>query len=311
MFPGTMTGEESRSGRGPDDRATPVGGAAGGASEGASGGAAAEDHIAFHNVNVELGERMVIKNLSCRFPKGKITVILGGSGSGKSTTLRLIGGLIQPLSGKLVVAGTNIAKLSPRQMGPVREKLGMMFQGGALLDSTNVFDNVALPLREHTRMSEEQVRSEVNDCLRRVGLKQSDGLLLPRELSGGMVKRVALARAIITKPEIVMCDEPFSGLDPITTKRIELLFKQINKDTGMTMLIVSHDAAATLRLADHLLILMPDRCVEGPPETLRGSSDPRVKNLLSTDVDEDFVKLDKILDTDAGFGPGDLESTWS
>ncbi len=291
MFPNTMTGVE--------------------ATKNERTGASDEDHIAFHNVNVELGERMVIRNLTCGFPKGRITVILGGSGSGKSTTLRLIGGLIAPLSGKLVVAGTNISKLSPRKLVPVRAKLGMMFQGGALLDSTNVFDNIALPLREHTRMKEDEIRSEVNQCLTRVGLKQSDGLLLPRELSGGMVKRVALARAIITKPEIVLCDEPFSGLDPITTKRIELLFKQINKELGMTMLIVSHDAAATLRLADHLLILMPDRSVQGPPDELVNSSDPRIKNLLSTDVDEDFVKLDKILDTNAGFGPGDLESTWS
>ena len=156
----------------------------------------------------------------CGFPRGQITVVLGGSGAGKSTLLRLIGGLTRPDAGSVRVAGQDVTRLSERQLFEMRERIGMLFQGGALLDSMTVFDNVALPLREHTELSEADIAAEVSRRLEAVGLRDTEDLY-PRQLSGGMNRRAALARAIVTDPEIVLCDEPFSGLDPINVRRIE------------------------------------------------------------------------------------------
>jgi phospholipid/cholesterol/gamma-HCH transport system ATP-binding protein len=269
-------------------------------------------HVVLDGVRMGFGDRTIFESLSCRMPKDKITVILGGSGVGKSTVLRLIGGLIRPDGGHIQVDGTDIVGLSNRELARQRTKLGMMFQGGALLDSMNVFDNLAFPLREHTRMSADEISTEVRRCLLNVGLIDV-GDLLPGELSGGMVKRVALARALIRKPVILLCDEPFSGLDPITTKRVELLLKRVNQELGITVVMISHDASSTLRMADHLLVMLPDGAIEGSPDDLKDSSDPRVANLLRTDVDEAFLKvgtpLEALLNMDVAHG--DLESTWS
>src|SRR6185295_1012949 len=185
-----------------------------------------EAHVDLERVHMAFGEREVFRALSCRFPRGRISVILGGSGSGKSTILRLIGGLVRPQSGQIRVDGDKITRRSETEMYAVRKKLGMMFQGGALLDSLTVFDNVAFPLREHTSMS-----------LTAVGLSDVDHLL-PGQLSGGMVKRAALARAIILKPVILLCDEPFSGLDPVSVHLIERLLAGLNRRLHATMLVV-------------------------------------------------------------------------
>src|ERR1043166_9266959 len=179
-------------------------------------------HVAFSDATIAFGSHVVLHGFTCEFPRSKISVILGGSGSGKTTVLRLIGGLVRPQRGRIVVAGHDITSLSSAEMDAVRRKLGMMFQGGALLDSLTVFDNLAFPLREHTRMSEAEIAGEVHRQLSAVGLSNVDDLL-PGQLSGGMVTRAALARAMIMKPEILLCDEPFSGLDPISVKRIEAL----------------------------------------------------------------------------------------
>src|SRR5207253_10677919 len=157
---------------------------------------------------------------------------------------------------------------------------GMRFQGGALLDSLTVFDNVAFPLREHSAMREDEIAAAVHDALAAVGLSDVDGLL-PGQLSGGMVKRVALARAIIMRPVILLCDEPFSGLDPISVKLIERLLARVNDQLHATMLIVSHHIASTMRLADWVVLLLPEGAVQGPPEDLRRSTDPRVAGFLS------------------------------
>lgn len=268
-----------------------------------------EPHVRLDNVRMVFGERVVISDLSCSFPKDKITVILGGSGSGKSTLLRLIAGLIQPESGAISIDGTDITTLSLREMAPVRRKLGMMFQHGALLDSMMVYDNLAFPLREHTAMFESEIAAEVRECLSAVGLSEVDELL-PGELSGGMMKRVALARAIIMRPVILLCDEPFSGLDPITTKRIEILLKKINKELGITVIMISHDVASTMRMADHLLVMLPDGHVEGAPTELRNSGDPRVRNLLSEDVDASVIELEAAVEARAVVRTMDLDSTW-
>ena len=213
----------------------------------------------------------MFRDLSCRFPKGRVSCILGGSGSGKSTTLKLIGGLIRPQSGRVVVDGDDVTTLSERALYRVRRKLGMMFQGGALLDSMTVFDNLALPLRERGE-PEARIADEVHDRLAAVGLDDVDALL-PGQLSGGMVKRVALARAIIQRPTILLVDEPFSGLDPISTRRIEGVLLEVNEKFGMTMLVVSHDVPSTMRMADWVVLLLSDRAVEGEPRALATGTD--------------------------------------
>jgi phospholipid/cholesterol/gamma-HCH transport system ATP-binding protein len=231
------------------------------------------------------GSREVFRSLTCAFPPGKISVILGGSGSGKSTILRLIGGLVRPLSGSIVVDGAEITRLPERGLYEVRRKLGMMFQDGALLDSMTVFENLAFPLREHARMTEDAITAAVHERLQAVGLSKVDGLL-PGELSGGMVKRVALARAIVMKPVILLCDEPFSGLDPLSVRRIEALLVRLNRQLGSTMIIVSHHIASTMRMADHVVLLLPDGPVEGRPAELRRSSQPQVAAFLDEQADD-------------------------
>ena len=242
-------------------------------------------HVRFETVRMAFGERVVFDSLSCDFPRGKISVILGGSGSGKSTILRLIGGLVQPQAGAIVVDGDDVVRMSERRLYTVRRKLGMMFQGGALLDSLTVFDNLAFPLREHTKLGETEIAAEVQDRLAAVGMA-SAGNLLPGQLSGGMLKRAALARAIINKPAILLCDEPFSGLDPASTKRIERLLIRMNRDTGATMLVVSHHIPSTMRMADRVLLLLPHGAVAGAPAELRASADRRVTAFLNEEPED-------------------------
>jgi phospholipid/cholesterol/gamma-HCH transport system ATP-binding protein len=225
------------------------------------------------------GSRPVFRDVSLRFPRGRVSVILGGSGSGKSTMLRLIGGLVRPSAGKVLVDGDDVAALSERALFRMRRKLGMMFQGGALLDSLTVFDNLALPLRERGE-PEPAIADEVHDRLVAVGLKDVDGLL-PGQLSGGMVKRVALARAIIQRPVILLVDEPFSGLDPISTRRIEGVLLEVNRTFQVTMLVVSHDVPSTMRMADWVTLLLPERAVAGEPRALASGGDREVVEFLS------------------------------
>ena len=221
----------------------------------------------------------MFSNLSCRFPRGRVSCVLGGSGSGKSTMLKLIGGLVRASAGRVLVDGDDVTTLSERALFRVRRKLGMMFQGGALLDSMTVFDNLALPLRERGE-PEAAIADEVHDRLTAVGLDDVDALL-PGQLSGGMVKRVALARAIIQRPVILMVDEPFSGLDPISTRRIEGVLLEVNRKYGMTMVVVSHDVPSTMRMADWMLLLLPERAVEGEPRALAAGADRDVVEFLT------------------------------
>lgn len=244
-----------------------------------------DSHVALVGVRMAFGDREVFRDLSCAFPRGKISVILGGSGSGKSTILRLIGGLVQPQAGQILVEGEDITRLSERRLYDVRRKIGMMFQGGALLDSLTVFDNLAFPLREHTSMSEAEIADAVHAGLEAVGLSDAD-TLLPGQLSGGMLKRAALARAIIRKPVILLCDEPFSGLDPVSVKLIAALLVRLNRRLGVTMLVVSHHIVTTMRMADRVVLLLPHGKVEGTPAELSRSSDERVAGFLHEDPGE-------------------------
>jgi phospholipid/cholesterol/gamma-HCH transport system ATP-binding protein len=250
-------------------------------------------HVELSHVSMAFGDRQVLRDLSCRFPRDRISVILGGSGSGKSTLLRTVGGLVRPQSGSVLVDGENVTRLSESQLYATRRKLGMMFQGGALLDSLTVFDNVAFPLREHTRLRADAIAAAVHTALEAVGLKNVDALL-PRQLSGGMVKRVALARAIIREPAILLADEPFSGLDPISARRIESLLIDINRQRGVTLIVVSHSIPSTMRMADHVVILLPDGAVEGTPDELHRSPDPRIIAFLSDGEDVSVAAPDEL-----------------
>lgn len=252
---------------------------------------ALDAHVVFDDVHMAFDEREVLNGLSCGFPRGKISVILGGSGSGKTTVLRLIGGLVHPQGGRILVAGEDISRLSESQMYDVRKKLGMMFQGGALLNSLTIFDNLAFPLREHSQLTEAEIRGEVQRQLAEVGLADVEDLL-PGQLSGGMIKRAALARAIITKPEILLCDEPFSGLDPISVKRIEALLNRINHQLHITMLVSSHHIPSTMRMADQVVLLLPNDTVAGTPAELRERREPRIAGFFNEDSDEAAANQD-------------------
>jgi len=241
-----------------------------------------ENRICLDDVYMTLGGRSVFCGLSCQFARGEISVLMGGSGAGKSTLLRLVAGLSRPDRGSIQVAGEEITQLSERELFRVRERIGMLFQGGALLDSMTVYENVALPLREHTQLSEGDIAAEVSRRLVAVGLPETEHLL-PRQLSGGMLRRAALARAIVTDPEILLCDEPFSGLDPLNVRRVEQLLMELSRKLGLTLVVTSHHVPSSLRMADHLVFLMDGAAVAGTSDELRASKDKRVIEFLEAE----------------------------
>jgi phospholipid/cholesterol/gamma-HCH transport system ATP-binding protein len=216
-------------------------------------------------------------------PAGTTLVILGGSGSGKSVIMKHMIGLLKPDSGKVIIDGQDIVPLSESQLGPVREKFGMVFQGAALFDSMNVYENVTFPLREHRKkMSEKDRRKLVDEKLAMLGLKDIDAKY-PDELSGGMRKRVGLARAIILNPKIVLYDEPTTGLDPITTDYVDEMILAAKAALGVTSVVISHDIASAFKVADQIAFLYQGHIVaKGTPAQLRKSEHPRVKEFLGT-----------------------------
>ncbi|MEM7410689.1 MAG: ATP-binding cassette domain-containing protein [Myxococcota bacterium] len=251
-----------------------------------SAGQGVETRVRLEGVELAFGERAIFRGLDCEFPRGQISMLLGGSGAGKSTLLRTVAGLARPQRGRVEVAGEDITAMSERDLFGVRQHIGMLFQHGALLDAMSVFDNVALPLREHTKLSEQDVAQEVERRLVAVGLPDT-GHLFPRELSGGMLRRAALARAIVTDPEIVLCDEPFSGLDPVNVRRIEKLFTTLNERLGLTLLITSHHIPSSLRMGHQIVFLQDGKAVRGAPEAIRYHDDPRVAGFFAAELDAD------------------------
>ncbi len=241
-----------------------------------------EPHVEVCQVGLRFGAREVFRDLNCEFPRGGISIVMGGSGSGKSTLLRTIGGLQRPDSGQVTVAGDAVTGGSQAEVYRARRRLGMLFQNGALLDSMTVRDNVALPLREHTHRSEEDIEEMVRRRLASVGLEGVEDLL-PGELSGGMLRRAALARAIIMDPQIVLCDEPFSGLDPPNVARIEALLVSLNRERGLTLIVSSHHIASSLRMADQLVLLQDGVAISGSPDRLAQSANPRISDFLGPD----------------------------
>jgi len=215
------------------------------------------------------GSRMIFDGVDMDIPRGKVTAIMGPSGTGKTTLLRLIGGQIKPQGGALLVDGENVAQLSRAGLYQLRRRMGMMFQSGALFTHLTVFENVAYPLREHTQLPEELIRDLVLMKLEAVGLRGARELM-PAELSAGMARRVALARAIVLDPMMVMYDEPFTGQDPITVGVIMKLIRELNDNLGLTSIVVSHDVAELSAIADYAFLMSEGKIVaEGSPADLR------------------------------------------
>ena len=226
------------------------------------------------------GGRKILDDVSLEVPRGKVTAIMGASGGGKTTVLRLIGGQQRAQQGQVLLGGQDVGQLSQQELYALRRRMGMLFQFGALFTDMSVFDNVAFPLREHARLSESMIRDIVLMKLHAVGLRGARDLM-PREISGGMARRVALARAIALDPELVMYDEPFAGLDPISLWTIARLIRRLNDSMGLTSIIVSHDLEETFHIADHLVILANGGiAAQGTPQEIRNSSDPLVHQFV-------------------------------
>ncbi len=239
-----------------------------------------DPHIRIENLSFARGDRLIFDDISMSIPRGRITAIMGPSGTGKTTLLRLIGGQLAPDSGRVLVNGEEVAALSRRRLYELRKRMGMLFQSGALLTDLSVFENVAFPLREHSRMPEDMIRDMVLMKLQAVGLRGAIDLM-PSELSGGMARRVALARSIVLDPEMIMYDEPFTGLDPITMGTIVTLIKRLNLALGITSLLVSHDVEETLSIADHVILISGGKVVEaGSPAELARSESPWVQQFI-------------------------------
>ncbi len=249
--------------------------------------------IELRDIRLAFGKREVFDGMSCRMRKGEIHLLLGGSGTGKSTLLRMVGGLQRPDSGDVRVAGHSLPEKSERELGEIRKGIGMLFQNGALLDSMTVLENVGLPLREHMRKSWPEIATQVARVLKSVGLEGVEGLL-PRELSGGMLRRVAFARAIVMEPEILLCDEPFSGLDPINVTRIEDLLVELNRKLGLTVVVTSHHMASSLRMANQMILLRRGGCIAGTPEVLASSQDAEVTDFLGEDGRSYLARLHEL-----------------
>jgi phospholipid/cholesterol/gamma-HCH transport system ATP-binding protein len=227
------------------------------------------------------GDRVILKDISLSIPRGKVTALMGASGGGKTTVLRLIGGQQQATSGDVLFDAQNVGRLSQTELYAARRRMGMLFQFGALFTDLSVFDNVAFPLREHTRLGPELIRDIVLMKLDAVGLRGARDLM-PSEISGGMARRVALARAIVLDPELIMYDEPFAGLDPISLGTAAQLIRQLNDTLGITSIVVSHDLEETFRIADKVIILANGGiAAQGTPDEVRHSKDPLVHQFVN------------------------------
>ncbi|NOX91482.1 MAG: ATP-binding cassette domain-containing protein [Gammaproteobacteria bacterium] len=226
------------------------------------------------------GERAIFDGINIDIARGKLTAIMGPSGTGKTTLLRLIGGQLRPDAGTVHVDGQSVPDLGYRPLYELRKRMGMLFQNGALLTDLNVFDNVAFPLREHTQLNETMIRDLVLMKLHAVGLRGARDLM-PSELSGGMARRVALARAIALDPMMIMYDEPFTGQDPISMGVLVSLLRTLTDALGLTSIIVSHDVQESLSIADYVYVISAGKVVEhGSPDDLRQSQSPWVQQFI-------------------------------
>ena len=237
------------------------------------------------NFSYAPGERQILSGLSMEFRRGQVVAVMGGSGCGKTTILRLIGGQFTAQSGEVLFEGRDIGKMSSAQLMLARRRMGMLFQFGALFTDLTVFENVAFPLREHTDLTEDLLRSLVLMKLNAVGLRGARDLM-PSQISGGMARRVALARAIALDPPLIMYDEPFAGLDPISLGITARLIRDLNNALGATSLLVTHDVEETFEIADYVYFIANGRIgAEGTPAELSRSTDPFVRQFLDAAPD--------------------------
>jgi phospholipid/cholesterol/gamma-HCH transport system ATP-binding protein len=241
--------------------------------------------VEIHDLHFSYGTRSILSGLRMDFPRGKVVAVMGGSGSGKTTILRLIGGQLQAQKGRIQFDGQAVNARDSKLMYEMRRRMGMLFQHGALFTDLTVYENVAFPLREHTRLPEELIRDLVLMKLHAVGLRNA-AYLKPSEISGGMARRVALARAIALDPQLIMYDEPFAGLDPISMGVAANLIRRLNDALGSTSIVVSHDVHETFLIADHVYFLSQGKIVaHGTPQEMLSSEDPYVKQFVHAEAD--------------------------
>ncbi|NQT24240.1 ABC transporter ATP-binding protein [candidate division KSB1 bacterium] len=236
----------------------------------------------FDEVYKSFDTKEVLRGITLLIRKGEVLVILGGSGTGKTVILKHIVGLLPPDAGRVFVNGEDVTNFDDNALLPIRRKVGFLFQGGALFDSMSVFDNVAFPLREHTQMAESEIALKVQEKLKLVGLENIDWMM-PDKLSGGMRKRVALARAIILEPEALLYDEPTTGLDPITTKWVSKLMRSVHENLSITSIIVTHNIQSAMTVADRIAFLYRGRIkFVGTPDEIRETDDPIIQEFLKS-----------------------------
>jgi phospholipid/cholesterol/gamma-HCH transport system ATP-binding protein len=241
--------------------------------------------VEIDNVDFAYGKRAILKGISLKVPKGRLVAIMGGSGCGKTTLLRLIGGQLMASKGVVRVDGQDVSKLSRDGLYEMRRKMGMLFQFGALFTDMSVFDNIAFQLREHTALPEEMIRDLVLMKLNAVGLRGT-AKLQPSELSGGMARRVALARAVALDPMLIMYDEPFAGLDPISLAVVGKTIRKLNDALGATSILVTHDVVESLQIVDYLYFISDGRIVgQGTPDEIRASKEPYIKQFVHAEMD--------------------------
>jgi len=236
--------------------------------------------VEIKDVTFSYGPRTILDNLNLSIPRGQVVAIMGGSGCGKTTLLNLLGGRIKPDRGTIHIDGESVPDLNSRQLFALRKRMGMLFQTGALLTDLSLFENVAFPIREHTRLPETLLRKVVLMKLERVGLRGAFSLM-PSELSGGMARRAALARAIALEPMLIMYDEPFTGLDPISKGVIAKLIRELNVNLGITSIVVSHDVIDTCSISDYAYLLGNGKVMgEGTPDEVRQSASEHVRQFM-------------------------------
>jgi phospholipid/cholesterol/gamma-HCH transport system ATP-binding protein len=241
----------------------------------------APDAIEFIDVHKSFGRNHVLRGLNMGLPEGKISMIIGPSGTGKSVCIKHIVGLLYPDQGDVLVHGQSIPALPDAELFDLRRKFGVLFQDGALFGSMNLYDNVAFPLRQHTEKGDDEIAEIVNRRMSEVGLG-GEGAKMPNELSGGMRKRAGFARALVLDPEIVLFDEPDSGLDPVRTALLCELIKEVHAEHGGCYVVITHDIMSARRVAEHISVLWKGRIVEsGPAEELFASENPFVRQFLS------------------------------
>ena len=244
-----------------------------------------ESLININNLTFKRGERVIYNDISLSIPQGKVTAIMGPSGIGKTTLLRLIGGQIKPESGQILFDGKDIPQLSRKDLYETRKRMSMLFQSGALFTDMSVYDNIAFPIREHSQLPEAIIEKIVLMKLEAVGLRGARDLY-PNELSGGMARRVALARAIALDPELILYDEPFAGQDPISMGVIVRLIRSLSDALGLTSVVVSHDVTEVMSIADYIYIIAEKKIIgHGTPEQINENTSPLVKQFVQGNSD--------------------------